>query len=132
VLFYSDLVFRNTVPDEQYLFQLAFVRKVERGMESDAFQGFGEESFDVKQWVNAQVKSSEALALAAGNAKGTSVDDHLSTLVVKLQLLTQQSSKSIDEHSTVAPQLPTAWLSPRPDVCVRACPLSAAAHAQRS
>ena len=75
------------------------------GME-DTFKAFGERDFDVKAWVNAQVRASEALAAAADNAKGTSVDDHLATLVVKLQLLTQSSSKSIDEHSTVSrPQL---------------------------
>jgi hypothetical protein len=44
--------------------------------------------------VNAQDKSSEALALAAGNAKGTSVDCHLSTLVVKLQLLIHHNSRA--------------------------------------
>jgi len=38
-----------------------------------------------------------------------SIDDHLSTLVVKLQLLTQSSSKSIDEHSTkLIAELPRA------------------------
>lgn len=67
----------------------------------DAFKCFGNDDFDVKRWVNDQVRSSESLATAAGNAKGSSVDDHLSTLVVKLQLMAQSSSKSIDEHSTV-------------------------------
>ena len=75
-------------------------RRATAGME-DTFKAFGEQDFDVKAWVNAQVRASEALAAASGHAKGTSVDDHLSTLVVKLQLLTQSSSKSIDEHSTV-------------------------------
>lgn len=75
----------------------------------DTFKCFGEEDFDVKKWVNAQVRSSEALASASGNAKGTSVDDHLATLVVKLQLLTQSSSKAIDEQSTVCSCCP-----PRP------------------
>ena len=39
------------------------------------------------------------------------IDDHLSTLVVKLQLLTQSSSKSIDEHSTkLIAELPRAMV----------------------
>ena len=71
----------------------------------DALKAFGQEDFDVKVWVNSQVRASEEIAAATGNAKGSSVDDYLSTLVVKLQLLTQSSSKSIDEHSTVCPQL---------------------------
>ena len=75
----------------------------------DAFKCFGDEDFDVKKWVNAQVCSSEALSSARGNAKGTNVDDHLATLVVKLQLLTQSSSKAIDEQSTVRPRC-----TPRP------------------
>ena len=80
----------------------------------DTFNAFSEENFDVTAWVNAQVRSSDALATASGNAKGTSLDDHLSTLVVKLQLLTQSASKSIDEHSTVAllPRALHSLLSP--------------------
>jgi len=69
----------------------------------DAFKCFGDDDFDVKKWVNAQVRSGEAMSVANPSAKGSSVDDHLATLVVKLQLLTQSSSKTIDEHSTVCP-----------------------------
>ena len=36
-----------------------------------------------------QVRASTALARAAGGARGAAADDHLSTLVVKLQLLSQ-------------------------------------------
>ena len=71
----------------------------------DTFKCFGDDDFDVKKWVNAQVRSGEAMSVANPNAKGSSVDDHLATLVVKLQLLTQSSSKTIDEHSTVCPLL---------------------------
>jgi len=39
-------------------------------MES-TFESFGDEDFDVKKWVNAQVLSSHSLAVASGNAKGT-------------------------------------------------------------
>jgi hypothetical protein len=67
----------------------------------DTFKCFGDDDFDVKKWVNAQVRSGEAMSVANPSAKGSSVDDHLATLVVKLQLLTQSSSKTIDEHSTV-------------------------------
>ena len=69
----------------------------------DTFKCFGDDDFDVKKWVNAQVRSGEAMSVANPNAKGSSIDDHLATLVVKLQLLTQSSSKTIDEHSTVCP-----------------------------
>ncbi|KAJ1471812.1 oligomeric Golgi complex subunit 7 [Baffinella frigidus] len=70
---------------------------------------FGEEDFDVKQWVNAQVRSSTALAKAAGGARGAAADDHLSTLVVKLQLLSQSAGKSIDSSSTkLLAELPQA------------------------
>jgi hypothetical protein len=75
---------------------------LDRRME-DAFKCFGDDDFDVKKWVNAQVRSGEAMSVANPSAKGSSVDDHLATLVVKLQLLTQSSSKTIDEHSTVCP-----------------------------
>ena len=65
----------------------------------EALKAFGEEGFDVKAWVNAQVRASEALAESAGHAKGANVDDNLSTLVVKLQLMAQSASKAVDEHA---------------------------------
>ena len=60
---------------------------------------FCQDDFDVKRWVNEQVRSSTALAEAAGHVKGSNVDDHLATLVVKLQLLSQSTNKSIDDSA---------------------------------
>eukprot|EP00960_Hanusia_phi_P057101 763458-Hanusia_phi.AAC.1 len=60
---------------------------------------FGQDDFDIKAWVNEQVRSSIALAEAAGHAKGSNADDHLSTLVVKLQLMGQSTNKSIDDSA---------------------------------
>eukprot|EP00961_Rhodomonas_salina_P080472 1082716-Rhodomonas_salina.3 len=62
---------------------------------------------------DAEIKqqSSSQLAEAAGNVKGTNVDDHLATLIVKLQLLSQGAGKAIDDSSrSLLAELPHAMV----------------------
>eukprot|EP01116_Phalansterium_solitarium_P021414 TRINITY_DN6645_c0_g1_i1.p1 TRINITY_DN6645_c0_g1~~TRINITY_DN6645_c0_g1_i1.p1 ORF type:complete len:861 (-),score=300.25 TRINITY_DN6645_c0_g1_i1:236-2818(-) len=55
---------------------------------------FADEAFDLKAWVNR--------ALEQGRAPGESVESHATTLVMKLQLLSQEISQSLEDMSSQA------------------------------
>jgi hypothetical protein len=63
-------------------------------------EDFGKEGFDVKAWVNAQVRASATQAEGKGDGEGAKKTDNLSPVVVKLQLQSQFAGKAIAESST--------------------------------